>query len=108
LQVFVSVAEPDALLRPEMLCQVRFLGSDESAPGGQPSSVLVPRRLVEENQVWVLDESGERARRRTVELGSVLGEDIEVRSGITGSDKLIDQGRERLTEGARVQTKEQG
>jgi multidrug efflux pump subunit AcrA (membrane-fusion protein) len=120
LQAHVRVLEPDELLRPEMLCQVRFFRSTESAGGAaaQPSLtsasaagfVEFPSRLLgTDGTVWVVDGGGLAVRRR-VEVDAAAGTArdgaaqawVLARSGLNATDKLIDEGREGLAEGARV------
>ncbi len=106
LQVHVKLADADTLLRPEMLVQARFLAlggvQEGSQAAGEVSMVLVPARLVEGGAVWIVEGATRTAVKRRVELGAARGELVEVRSGINASDKLIDAGREGLSEGARV------
>jgi len=113
LQVHVRVLDADALLRPEMLCQVRFLSTGGAPAGegsGEPSQVvLVPSRLIDKDgSLWVIDAESARAKRKAVEARGRLGDWTEVVSGINISDKLIDRGREQLTEGARVRVEGDG
>lgn len=110
LQVHVRLADADALLRPEMLVQARFLalgGAAGSAAGDGTNIVLVPSRLVEGGAVWIVEGASRTATRRTVELGATRGELVEVRSGINASDKLIDAGRSEVREGARLEIREE-
>ncbi len=103
LEAHVRVLEGDALLRPEMLAQVRFFGRP-GEPGAEPASahiVLVPSRLVSDGAVWVVG-SGDEAQLREVELGSTHGDSVEVLSGLNLADKVIDGGRAQLREGDRV------
>jgi multidrug efflux pump subunit AcrA (membrane-fusion protein) len=92
-----------------MLCQVRFLST--GAPAGLEStgtqSVLIPSRLLDGNQVWVVDGATRAARKRSVVLGATQGEWVEVTSGVNISDKLIDDGRAGLTDGAIVRIREE-
>jgi HlyD family secretion protein len=107
LQAHVRIVDGDALLRPEMLCQVRFFGN--AAAGGAAAgaastdTVLIPAHLVVDgNAVWVIDGAKQAAARRTVEVGAKAGDWVEIRSGLNVSDKLIDEGRAAVSEGARV------
>lgn len=105
----MSLKDPPATLRPEMLAQVTFL-----APPAPPASagenellrLLAPRRLVEAGEaggrVWVADQAAGVARSRAVQLGRPAGEWVEVTSGLSLTDKLISGGREGLTEGCRI------
>jgi hypothetical protein len=110
LQVHVRVEDEDALLRPEMLAQVRFLSSGAGAGRDESgtTTLFVPSRLiVDDKHVWVVEGSSRTAAKRALELGAVHGDEVEVRSGLNASDKLIDQGRERLSEGARLKVREE-
>ncbi|MFT7620204.1 MAG: multidrug efflux pump subunit AcrA (membrane-fusion protein) [Planctomycetota bacterium] len=101
LQVHVEIDGADDLIKPEMLCQARFL-APEGAPAdanAKRSAITVPKRLiVGKNQIWVVDANGKKAVLRNVEIGATSGEQVEVMKGINQSDKLIDQGRESLEE----------
>ncbi len=106
LEVQVKVLDGDALLRPEMLCQVRFLASSTGKEEKERATavVSVPKRLiVSGKRIWVLDALGERAILKDVILGADLGDQVEVLEGVNPSDKLIDQGREELKDGQAVQ-----
>jgi HlyD family secretion protein len=114
LQAHVRVLDPDELLRPEMLCQARFFAL--AAPGGPADAgspadsalapLEIPRRLLDEQgRVWVVAGDGTAARRKLDASGD--GEWVRVTSGLNRSDKLVDEGRAALTEGARLRvTKE--
>lgn len=90
LQVHVRVTEPDTLLRPEMLCQVRFLASGTAgATTTDVQCLSIPAQLVEGGSVWVFDPVSRTARRRHVE-GTAAGDGtFIVKSGINLTDKLI-------------------
>lgn len=109
LQVHVRVKDPDERLRPEMLCQVRILSEGGAAAGTPPpGGVKIPARLLGGgDSVWVVDAVKGSAALRSVQKGQVAGEWAEVLSGLNVSDKVIDQGRERLAEGARIRVREE-
>jgi RND family efflux transporter MFP subunit len=111
LQVHVRVLDGDGLLRPEMLCQVRFLSKPrpESLPAdGSGAAVMIPARLVVDDRfVWTVDPESPRARRRTIEIEGRSGEWAVVRSGLNVTDKLIDEGRAGIEEGARLRIREE-
>tara|TARA_R110002072_G_scaffold114317_11_gene244243 strand:+ start:1479 stop:2984 length:1506 start_codon:yes stop_codon:yes gene_type:complete len=102
LEAQVRITDGDALLRPDMLAQVRFFGSGESGGTGSGSVMVVPKRLVTDGAVWVLEPNDMTAIRRKVELGADHDGDVEVRSGLNATDKVLDPGDQILTDGARV------
>jgi RND family efflux transporter MFP subunit len=107
LQVHVRVNDEDELLRPEMLVQARFFGTgDSSEPAGSAEAsriVLVPSRVLEGESVWVVDGATGLAAKRTLTLGNVRGDQTEVLSGLNISDKVVDEGRQQLEEGNRIE-----
>ena len=107
LQAHVRVADGDGLLRPEMLVQVRFLGGEGGggAAATRPDAVLVPARLVQDGHVWVIDAARSTATRRAIETAGRRGDAVLVTGGLNLTDKLIDEGRGQLEEGARVRVR---
>lgn len=67
--------------------------------------VVVPASAIvrDEDKVFVyVVGADQKAHRKEVVLGIVAGEDAEIRSGITASDKVIVKGQEELPDGAAV------
>ena len=110
LQVHVRVDDENELLRPEMLVQARFFGtgeSNESADSaGASTLVFIPSRVLEGETVWVVDGTTGLAAKRALTLGNVRGDRTEVLSGLNLSDKVVDEGRQQLKEGHRVEIRE--
>ncbi|HZO08388.1 MAG TPA: efflux RND transporter periplasmic adaptor subunit [Myxococcota bacterium] len=81
-------------------------GAGEQFVPGTNQAVWVPKRVVGREgggaSVWVVDAISGRAARRAIEVDREDGERTLVRSGLNVSDKVIDEGRESLREGARV------
>ena len=111
LSVKVSIDDPPAVVKPEMLAQVMFLAPEipgSKVQGDQdPIRLLVARELVETSEsgstIWIVDSAESVARRRAIQLGRVgTGQLIEVTQGLTALDKLIVGGREGLEEGERI------
>ncbi|TAJ09144.1 MAG: HlyD family efflux transporter periplasmic adaptor subunit [Planctomycetota bacterium] len=113
LQVHVRVLDPDELLRPEMLCQARFFAAPVASSASQPGAAAdgaaasgdgaleIPRRLLDaDGAVWIVGGDGTALRRRIEASGD--GEWVRVESGLLRSDKVIDEGRAGLVDGARV------
>jgi HlyD family secretion protein len=109
LQVHVRVLDPDALLRPEMLCTARFLASEQPQERQDEESartILIPSELVRDGRVWIVAADGESAESRAVEIGSKQGEMVEILSGLDLSAKLIDRGRDDLSPGQSLRIQE--
>lgn len=110
LQVKIELENPPAVLKPDMLVEATFLSmpmaSAESAPT-QGLRLMIPLVLVDGSttppQVWVADLSSRIARRKTIQLGNPLPDDmIEVVQGLTVGDRLIATGREFLKPDSRI------
>jgi RND family efflux transporter MFP subunit len=111
LQVKVSIDDPPAVIKPDMIAQVVFLAPEVPGQGmedeNDPLRMLVPRELVEKTEegaiVWVTDPASNVARRRVVQLGQAgTSQLIEVTQGLSPTDKLIVSGREGISDGSRV------
>jgi RND family efflux transporter MFP subunit len=111
LQVKVSIDEPPAVIKPDMISQVTFLAPEFPGQGtpaeDDPLRILVPRELVEKTEagavVWVIDPAANVARRRVVQLGQAgTSQLVEVTQGLSPLDKLIVAGREGISDGMRV------
>ncbi len=109
LEAQVRLLDPDELVRPEMLAQVRFFGGGDDgaeavyeAAGGLAGEALwIPERVHADGHVWVVDADGSAARRK-VEIGRSAEGELEVLEGLNLTDKVVDSGRQGLSEGARV------
>ena len=109
LEVQVRFDEPDALVRPDMLCQVRFLAEETgvTATAAGHRTLLVPTRLLRDgDRLLVIDPDGDRARLQKVEVGHRGPEWSEILSGLNLSHRLIDQGREQVEDGQPVEVRE--
>ncbi|MCU0405189.1 MAG: efflux transporter periplasmic adaptor subunit, partial [Chitinophagaceae bacterium] len=68
----------------------------------------IPVNVVQSDEsgkyVFVLDKNGSNliARRRTIALGQVQGEKVEVKAGLSGGDILIAAGYQGLYDGQEV------
>ena len=101
LRVEVKIEEPDDALWPDMSVRIAFLESLEPTPGR--AAVLVPRRAIHDGEqpfAWVLD--GERVRRTTVTLGRDFGDQVQVTSGLAGTETVVVGERGALHDGQSV------
>jgi len=99
LQVKVRVLEPDPVLKPQMLCRVRFLAAGgEPGPGAAGPRLLVPAECVHrdngtgESRVWVVrDRYGRRGRSMPVPVvvEQDNGEWVSVRGDLVPGDLLV-------------------
>lgn len=119
LEAQVRVLATDGLLRPDMLCQVKFLGGtgpaggdgDQASASGDASSgsrgelLRIPEGLVDEGDVWVFDPVEGAASQRSVEVVGTRDGYAIVAAGLNLTDKLIDPSGTDLEPGMRVEVR---
>ncbi|MFP4541003.1 MAG: efflux RND transporter periplasmic adaptor subunit, partial [Opitutales bacterium] len=94
---------------------VKVDNSEELAPGstgegylvkGEHSdAVLIPRRALRGNRVWVVDEPAGVVRRRRVEPGFLSLHQAEIVSGLEAGELVVLEDQDFLTDGQRVRLK---
>jgi RND family efflux transporter MFP subunit len=74
--------------------------------GSRVSGMTLPKQAVAERGAltfaWVLDKDS-KAQLRIVKTGKALGERIEILSGISDGERVVVNGGEKISEGARVE-----
>jgi RND family efflux transporter MFP subunit len=103
--VRIGFDELDPRILPDMGVKVSFL--NERAP--EQTAEVRPRLLVPKAAVRTLDGQAvvflvrdERVERRAVKTGAAENDEIEVLSGINAGDRVVVEGPDTLTDGARV------
>jgi membrane fusion protein (multidrug efflux system) len=99
LQVRVSVANPDRLLRPGLFVRV-FVPAFDS-----PNAILVPQQAVQELQgtksVYVIG-AGDKAEARQIVASHLVGTDWIVASGLAAGERVVVEGVGKIRPGAAV------
>lgn len=114
LQAKVRVIDPDSRLRPEMLCRVKFLQQSQNDEVQLSSTVsgravMVPEDCLfglegENAHAWVVSVDGERAERRTLEIGRYKQNGhVMIRNGVLAGELLIKPPHAGLDDGQRIQ-----
>ncbi len=106
--VKVLVDNSRARLRPGMVAEVHL-----DSPKGGSSALLVPAESVvhgsnDSNSLFVVDRSRNMAFRRTVTLGKLSGNEVEVLSGLSEQEPVVTGGQGRLSDGEVVRILESG
>ena len=101
LRVEVRIEEPDDTLWPDMSVRIAFLEPLEPTPG-RPA-VLMPRRAVQAGDqpfAWVV--VGDHVRRTQLTLGRDFGDQVQVTSGLAGTETVVVGTREALHDGQTI------
>ncbi|HTU17440.1 MAG TPA: efflux RND transporter periplasmic adaptor subunit [Gemmataceae bacterium] len=110
VQVKVAITAPDEYLLPDMNARVLFLKDTDGGGDGQdlpqiPVKALTPGGA--SSTVFVLD--GQKARLRSIEIGEIVGDNVQVRGGLKTEDKiLLPLDRRPLKDGKPVRLRGQG
>ncbi len=106
VEVKVTIDDRDDRILPDMSCNVTFLDEDageESAAAGQPTVVAPKASVLQDAEgPHVFLVVGGRVRRTAVELGEEVGHDVEIRSGLSGGERVAVTGVAELEDGDRV------
>lgn len=101
--VKVSILDRDPRILSEMGAKVVFL-EERGTAGPEPPRVTVPLAAVARDagraRVWLVADG--RLAGRDIVLGAERGDDVEVREGLAGGERLVLRPTARLRNGARV------
>jgi RND family efflux transporter MFP subunit len=97
----IVVENPKLVLRAGMISEARLIGDAQvsaiTVPG---SSIVRDERGV--TQVFVLAPGQNRVYGRRVEVGTMIGDEVEVRSGLNGNEQIVADGHQNVHEGSIV------
>lgn len=107
VMVKVRFSSADRRILPEMSAKVAFL-EREPRSGEQTPKIAIPKSslldLAGRNTVYTFSDG--KASAREVEVGSPIGDMLEIKRGISAGDKLIISPLSKLTNGMRVKIAE--
>jgi RND family efflux transporter MFP subunit len=97
--VRIGVANPNRILKPGMIAEVRI------QDGGRINALTLPGEAIVRDPagspfVFVYREG--RVQARGVTVGSVIGREVEITSGLTGVEQIVIGGQHKLKSGAAV------
>ena len=97
--VRIAVPNPNRILKPGMIAEVRI------QDGGRINALTLPGESIVRDPagspfVFVFREG--RVQARGVTIGSVIGREVEITSGLTGDEQIVVGGQHKLKSGAAV------
>jgi multidrug efflux pump subunit AcrA (membrane-fusion protein) len=97
----IAVPNPTLALRAGMVSEARLIGDTQVNAITVPGSAIVrDERGV--TQVFVLAPGQNRVYGRRIEVGSMIGNEVEVRSGLNGNEQIVVDGQQNVREGSIV------
>lgn len=103
-RTFVSkivVANPAHILRAGMVSEARLVGDRQVNAITVPGSAIV-RDARGVTQVYVFAPGENRVYSRRVDVGAMIGKEIEIRSGLRGTEQVVVEGQNYVREGSAV------
>lgn len=103
VEVRIEFLKRDDNVLPDMGVRVKFLPDD--APAGMESGLIKTKIVIPQSAlqgakgsqyVWVVSEN--IAKKRPVEIGESMGENVEIKNGVVSGEKVVTRGAEKLTE----------
>jgi multidrug efflux pump subunit AcrA (membrane-fusion protein) len=98
----IVVPNPSHVLRAGMVSEARLFGGAQENVITLPGSAIV-RDSRGVSQVFVVTPGQNRAYSRRVEVGSMIGNEVEIRSGLKGNEQVVVNGQNYVREGSLVQ-----
>jgi membrane fusion protein, multidrug efflux system len=106
--VKVSLANPNKQLKPGMLCRVTFQPRATNNTTAFNNEIVVPAQAVQvdergKNFVYVADTAADIALRKEVVTGAIYNNGLAIRQGLTGNERIITNGFQKLTDRSPIQ-----
>jgi RND family efflux transporter MFP subunit len=97
--VKIAVPNPQHLLRAGMVSETRIFGAAMVNAITVPGDAIV-RDSRGVTQVYVYEPTRQRVYARRVEPGAPVGNEVEIRSGLTGNEQVVVAGQQNVREGS--------
>jgi len=97
----IVVPNPSHVLRAGMVSEARLIGDMQENAITLPGSAIV-RDARGVTQVFVVTPGQNRAYGRRVDVGTMMGNEVEIRSGLTGNEQVVVDGQNYVREGSPV------
>lgn len=98
----IAVSNPTHVLRDGMVAEARIYGSTMKDALTVPALAIV-HDLRGIPLVYVYDGTRQRAFARQIDVGELIGDEVEVKSGLTPNDRIVIAGQNNVHEGSMVQ-----
>jgi RND family efflux transporter MFP subunit len=97
----VEVPNPKLLIRPGMVAEIK-LSSKESHTAITVPAEAVLHDINEESYVYVIDQKQNKAIMRTISIGQLANNRIEITNGLSAGEVIVTGGQQKLSNGAFV------
>jgi multidrug efflux pump subunit AcrA (membrane-fusion protein) len=97
----IVVPNPSRILLAGMVSEARLIGDTQENAITLPGSAIV-RDARGVTQVYILAPGQNRVNGRRVEVGSMVGNEVEIQSGLNGNEQVVVDGQNYVHEGSLV------
>lgn len=102
--VKIELNNPDLLIRPGMTAEINITTDEVKSQISLPANVIL-HDVNNASYVYVVDTSKEKAFKRSVSLGKIMADNIQIISGLNLNDIVIVSGQHKLSNGALIKVK---
>ncbi len=102
--VKIELNNPDLLIRPGMTAEINIITDEMISQITLPANAIL-HDANNASYVYVVDTAVDKAFKRTVSLGKIIGDDIQIMSGLNLTDIVIVSGQHKLSNGALIKVK---
>jgi RND family efflux transporter MFP subunit len=102
--VKIELKNPKRLIRPGMVAEVRIKTGEKSQNTTVPAEAIL-RDIDNSSYVFVADTIKNQAFKRKISLGNILGNNIEVISGLMPGESIVVGGQQKLSNGSSINLK---
>jgi RND family efflux transporter MFP subunit len=107
VKVRIALKQHDARIVPDMGVRVSFLEEAKPGAANTPPQILIPNAAIRQDggQDVAFVMSADKAQRRVLQLGTTIGDNREVKSGVQAGEQVIVDGPATLKDGDAVKLK---
>lgn len=97
----IAVPNADLKIRPGMIAEAKITTAKSRTAIQLPAECII-RGLGNQSYVYVVDKDGKKAFKRTVSLGKMENNKIEILSGLALGETVVTSGQTKLSDGSQI------
>lgn len=102
----VNVPNSDMKIRPGMIAEAKIIITKSKTAIQLPAECII-KGLGNQSYVYVVDKNGQKAFKRTISLGKMVDNKIEILSGLALGETVITSGQTKLSDGSLISIEKQ-
>jgi RND family efflux transporter MFP subunit len=99
--VKIELDNPGLLIRPGMIAEVKFVSDQKNEVLAIPVGSIL-HDLNNQSYVFVVDSAKQKAFKRNITLGKIMGDQIEITSGLRENETVVCGGQHNLVDGSSI------